>query len=410
MPSETVCLERAKLFSALFFEVLNDLVGVELSSGSECFVQDVGLIKKSGAWVYVDIQGTQFITVGVHLEDSVVSQLSEMMDETAELTGEKRFDMFDSILKEVMNTCSGRLLSSLRGSSGVLSLRSPGIIYGRVRLPQAPYSLLETNTNIGKIGFVINIDEAKQDLLRLYNKIEVLDVAKSAFIATMSHELRTPLNAIIGFSSILLSKTKNTDTLQKLSLVVNESGVHLLELVDSILDIGHISSGDLAIKKTKMNLSSLVRETATQLLVVAESKKLKLTISEDFIEGVTLDGDSNRINQVLINIISNALKFTSKGGVTISLTCRSGESLDSAVVKITDTGIGMSSLEMAIIFERFSQADDGSTRRYEGVGLGLALSKELMQLHGGCIEVESTPQEGSCFSLIFPLYVHKPLL
>jgi len=277
-------------------------------------------------------------------------------------------------------------------------------------LPQAPYSLLETNTNIGKIGFVINIDEAKQDLLRLYNKIEVLDVAKSAFIATMSHELRTPLNAIIGFSSILLSKTKNTDTLQKLSLVVNESGVHLLELVDSILDIGHISSGDLAIKKTKMNLSALVRETATQLLVVAESKKLKLTISEDFIEDVTLDGDSNRINQVLINIISNALKFTSKGGVTISLACRSGESLDSVVVKITDTGIGMSSLEMAIIFERFSQADDGSTRLYEGVGLGLALSKELMQLHGGCIEVESTPQEGSCFSLIFPLYVHKPLL
>lgn len=410
MPSETVCLERAKLFSALFFEVLNDLVGVELSSGSECLVQDVGLIKKSGAWVYVDIQGTQFITVGVHLEDPVVSQLSEMMDETAELTGEKRIDMFDSILKEVMNTCSGRLLSSLRGSSGVLSLRSPGIIYGRVRLPQAPYSLLETNTNIGKIGFVINIDEAKQDLLRLYNKIEVLDVAKSAFIATMSHELRTPLNAIIGFSSILLSKTKNTDTLQKLSLVVNESGVHLLELVDSILDIGHISSGDLAIKKTKMNLSALVRETATQLLVVAESKKLKLTISEDFIEDVTLDGDSNRINQVLINIISNALKFTSKGGVTISLACRSGESLDSVVVKITDTGIGMSSLEMAIIFERFSQADDGSTRLYEGVGLGLALSKELMQLHGGCIEVESTPQEGSCFSLIFPLYVHKPLL
>jgi len=400
--------ERSQFFAYSFFEILEDLSGVELSFEAEMYSQGTGLVHESGTWIYLDIQGTKFVTVGVHFEPAAYDNLCKLMEDTKDLTGTEQIDMFDDIMKEVTNTCSGKLLPSLKGSNAVLSLRPPGVIYGRVRLPQVPYTLLTKTTNVGKIGFVINVDQAKQDLARGYQDLKDLNEAKSAFIATMTHELRTPLNSILGFSKILINRTRNDVALQQLSKSIHKSGDHLLDLVNNILDIGNIDMGDLALYKTKSNLSVLVRETVVQLLILAELKELDLKIDVDHLEDIVVECDTKRINQVLIHTISNALKFTSEGGVCISLDYEVGEKVNKAIIKIKDTGIGISSEDITNIFDRFSQVDNSKNRSYEGVGLGLALSKELMQLHGGCIEVESEVGTGSTFSLIFPVDSKPP--
>jgi signal transduction histidine kinase len=223
---------------------------------------------------------------------------------------------------------------------------------------------------------------------------------KSEFLANMSHELRTPLNAIIGFSEVLVERMfgelndKQLEYLQD----IHSSGHHLLSLINDILDLSKIEAGRMELNLESFDLGDLL-ESAT-MLVRERAARQGLTVVLDVPE--SLDdwvADARKIKQVVINLLSNAVKFTPAGG-SVSLRARGvGDSVEIAVI---DTGVGIAPDQQALVFEEFRQASGDYLRKREGTGLGLALAKRFVELHGGTIRVESAPGKGSTFAFMLP--------
>lgn len=224
--------------------------------------------------------------------------------------------------------------------------------------------------------------------------------AKSAFLATMSHELRTPLNAIIGFTRIVRRKAegtlpeKQTENLDK----VLSSAEHLLGLINTVLDIAKIEAGRMDVQAGNFNINALVDQcynTAQPLI------KPHILFNKNNDVGLPLVySDQDKIKQIILNLLSNAAKFTHAGGITISL--RHADS--KFMIDVTDSGIGMNEEALSRIFEEFQQADTSTTRQYGGTGLGLSISRSLARLLGGDLTVISTPGEGSTFTLTLPIH------
>ncbi len=237
------------------------------------------------------------------------------------------------------------------------------------------------------------------DLEIAKERAEAADHLKSAFLATMSHELRTPLNSIIGFTGILLqglSGPINEEQTKQLTMV-KTSANHLLSLISDVLDISKIEAGQLKVGHDPFNLRDSIFKAVQSIRPLAEKKGLQFSC--DVAEGVgQVSGDERRLEQVLLNLLSNALKFTDQG--SISVTClREGENY---LISVTDTGIGIGSAELDSLFKPFHQIDTGLSRKYEGTGLGLSICRKLVELMGGGIRVESTPGRGSTFSFTIP--------
>ncbi|MEA3285872.1 MAG: ATP-binding protein [Candidatus Marinimicrobia bacterium] len=243
------------------------------------------------------------------------------------------------------------------------------------------------------------VAERTMELETAKTKAEESDHLKSAFLASMSHELRTPLNSIIGFTGILLQKLAGplTDEQKKQLSMVKGSASHLLDLINDVLDISKIESGRLQVYGEAFKIDLLVIMTASALRPFAEKKGLTLeyTIANDIPE---LHSDKRRLEQVLINLINNAIKFTDEGSIKI-VCSRHGENLSIAVI---DTGLGIKEADQVHIFQSFRQVDTGLDRVREGSGLGLAICKRLTALLGGTISVESQPGVGSTFTVILP--------
>lgn len=233
-------------------------------------------------------------------------------------------------------------------------------------------------------------------------KAEESDHLKSAFLASMSHELRTPLNSIIGFTGILLQGLAGplTDEQAKQLGMVKGSAAHLLELINDVLDISKIESGRLEIHGEPFKVDLLLVMAVSSLRPFAEKKGLHLR--HDIEAGLPeLNSDKRRLEQVLLNLINNAIKFTEAGSITVNCYRRD----DNLIVDVIDTGIGISSQDQKTVFETFRQIDAGLDRVKEGSGLGLAISKKLSELLGGTITVTSEPGEGSTFSVVLPINV-----
>ena len=231
-------------------------------------------------------------------------------------------------------------------------------------------------------------------------KIKELERLKSEFLATMSHELRTHLNSITGFVSMILqgiSGEINEEQRKQLSMV-HSSSVHLLNLINDILDISKIEAGRMSFSKERFNIKDVISEVVQNVSPLISKKEVKL-ITEIPDEIPEIYSDKRRVFQILLNLVSNAIKFTEKGEVRIKCEVDG----DKLKISVSDTGKGIKEEDMETLFEAFRQISGSARRRYQGAGLGLYLSKKLVTLLGGEIWVESEYGKGSTFTFTLPL-------
>jgi PAS domain S-box-containing protein len=239
--------------------------------------------------------------------------------------------------------------------------------------------------------------EYEKELLRARKKAEAADRAKAEFISTISHEVRTPLNAIMGVA-YLLAQTELSLQQQKFVRTLRSSAENLLNLVNEVLDFSKIEAGRVTLEEHPMNLRRLLGDIIGALQVKADEKAIGLDLRID--NGVPSEvlGDQVKLSQILTNLVGNAIKFTSEGGVTLTLEDL-GPSGDRVAVRfaVTDTGIGIAADKLSKIFEDFTQATEDIGVKYGGTGLGLAISRKLVELHGSRLLVESELGKGSTF-------------
>jgi signal transduction histidine kinase len=231
-------------------------------------------------------------------------------------------------------------------------------------------------------------------------RAEEADRVKSAFLATMSHELRTPLNSIIGFTGVLMKGLPgplNEEQAKQLGMVQG-SARHLLRLINDVLDISKIEAGQFEIVSERFDLSKTIDQAVAAFTLAAEQKNLSLRkqVSPEVGEAV---GDQRRVEQILLNLVSNAIKFTDTGEVRVTSERRNG----TVVIRVSDTGCGIKPDDMDKLFRPFQQLDSGIARKRGGTGLGLAICKRLVDRMGGDISVESTSSEGSTFRFTLPV-------
>ena len=245
-----------------------------------------------------------------------------------------------------------------------------------------------------------------QDLVDARNKAELANVAKTEFLANMSHEIRTPMNAVVGLANILALSAPLSERQKEFISTLKLSANALLELINDLLDISKIESGNVSIEQIGFSLEKLVLEIESLMELRADEKGLSFTLAHEGIAGRRFVGDPTRIRQIMLNLCSNAIKFTEKGSVDVSLIYNTPEVGPARLrLVVQDSGIGIEPAKREAIFQKFTQADNTITRRYGGTGLGLAITKSLVEAMGGTIELQSEVEHGSCFIISIPLRV-----
>jgi PAS domain S-box-containing protein len=277
-----------------------------------------------------------------------------------------------------------------------------------------PFTSIGTVQDITeKIGYVSELDEYRQRLESMViqrtseleaakTTAEAANKAKSAFLSNMSHEIRTPMNAIIGYAHLLKRDPlsgRQQDQLQKLTGAAN----HLMNIINDILDISKIEAGKIQLDAYDFDPAQMLTKVCEMVSDLVQTKKLAMTVTAEVLPAL-VSGDGKRLSQVLLNILSNAVKFTQKGAVTVNAFTLS-EDDDSAVLRyeVRDTGIGMTREQVGRLFNEFEQADGSITRLYGGTGLGMAISKKLLDIMGGTIGAESEIGRGSLFWVEIPM-------
>jgi signal transduction histidine kinase len=243
-----------------------------------------------------------------------------------------------------------------------------------------------------------------EELQKRAAQLQELDRLKSSFLANMSHELRTPLNSILGFSEVMLEGIDGplTDYMENDLRLIQKNGQHLLRLINDVLDMAKIESGRMNLHPETFKIHDLFEEVISITSSLANAKNLDLLIERGSNEEIEIFADNTRISQVMINLVNNAIKFTEIGAVTIKALPLGR---DRVLITVKDTGLGIPADHLEAIFQEFSQVDTSTTRKVGGTGLGLPISRRLVELHGGRLWAESKgePGQGSTFYIELPL-------
>lgn len=237
-------------------------------------------------------------------------------------------------------------------------------------------------------------------LERAHRSLELANQAKSSFLAQMSHELRTPLNAIIGFSELMASEVYGElgdGRYREYCADIMASGKHLLQIVNEVLDMAKIEAGQMALREERLDLAALLRRCLRLMGPLARQNEIGLELEAADLPPV--HGDGLKLQQTVLNILSNALRFTPPGG---RVTVRARTTGDGLLLSIADNGIGIPPDKLADVLQPFSQADNSLQRRHEGTGLGLPLAKAFAELHGGTLSLASTLEEGTTVTIQLP--------
>lgn len=243
-----------------------------------------------------------------------------------------------------------------------------------------------------------------EELQKRAYELQELDRIKSAFLANMSHELRTPLNSILGFADVMLEELDGplTEYMHNDLRLIQKNGQHLLHLINDVLDMAKIEAGRMNLNPEKFRVSEILEEVTSITSTLASEKNLALFIDEASDEEVEIYADRTRLRQVMINLVNNSIKFTEKGKIRVKV-----EPMDGArvLIRVQDTGIGIPPEKLESVFQEFTQVDTSTTRKVGGTGLGLPISRRLVEMHGGRLWAESTGVngEGSTFFVELPI-------
>jgi signal transduction histidine kinase len=339
-------------------------------------------------------------------------------------------DRLERVTNQLVNKAEADMVASIESAESTY-VQSRGMVVGfaigSIALALAlgyaiSWSLIEPvtrmNTRLGEIAagdfsrhvavgnrdelgtLAANLNRMSDELGRLYDQLEAANRHKSEFLANMSHELRTPLNAVIGFSDVLLEHTfgELNDKQEQYIGIILTSGRHLLSLINDILDLSKIEAGRMELELSRFDLEMAIDNAVT--LVRDRAARHELTLAVDVEPGLPpVVGDERKIKQILLNLLSNAVKFTPDGG---RIGVRAGRAEGGAEIAVSDTGVGIAPEDQAAIFEEFRQVGADQLRKREGTGLGLALTRRFVELHGGTLRVESEPGKGSTFTFTLP--------
>ncbi|MBD2157410.1 hybrid sensor histidine kinase/response regulator [Leptolyngbya sp. FACHB-16] len=305
----------------------------------------------------------------------------------------------EQVAVEVMKAGASDYLSKARVSPEILSR----MLHNSLRIFQAEQRAAEAHEELGRSNALLlaqnqELEQQREKIAQQNLQLIEAYRLKSEFLATMSHELRTPLNAILGFSQILQSKDTLDDYQHKMVRRIFANGEHLLNLVNDILDFSNIESRKLNLQPTHFNLEYLIFTLIEKLKPSAKKKNLELQFQMN-LDNPMVWNDRQRLYQVLLNLISNAIKFTEAGTVRVSVMALGADQIE---IQVTDTGIGIAAEQLPYIFDAFRQVDQSIRRNYPGTGLGLAITDALIRMMGGTISVESQLNVGSVFRVNFP--------
>jgi len=281
----------------------------------------------------------------------------------------------------------------------------------RVRHRNGSYVWFEVSTRavyntagefVREISVGRDVNERKRqeaEIVAAQEHAEAANRAKSLFLSTMSHELRTPLNAVIGFSEILAKQmlgSMGNNRYAEYAESIHSSGRHLLDVINDILDMTRLDTDQLTLQIVPTDLGEVIQDCLDYVAPLARAAQVEVRAE---VGTLSVTADPTRLRQIIFNLLSNAIKFTGKGGhVTIEATAAH----DAALITVTDTGIGMKPEDFAVALAPFGQIDDALSRSHEGVGLGLPLSKRLVELHGGTLCIESVEGAGTTVRVTIP--------
>ncbi len=395
------------LSKSLMLKVENDRIIKKLSQSEEKFsksfysgIAPMAMMRIDDAAI-IDVNDSMLKLVGYSRE---------------EMIGKSPYDLeITSRPEEVINIIQEIADSKGRLQNREITLKTKNGIMKHCLLTVENYRLNESIIALVMLhDFTERLDYEKKLKIER-DRAEDAASVKSKFLAVMSHEIRTPMNGIIGMTNLALISDDMEEVNEYLH-VVKESAGYLHTLINDILDLSRLESGKVIIEPVDMDLHQTIRNIHKSLELIALSKKITLSYEINSDVPAYVKASPERLRQILYNLIGNAIKFTSTGGVTVRVSLNDGKDYDFTEsgnyleIKVTDTGIGISEDRIDKIFESFTQADSGTFRSYGGTGLGLTISKQLILMMNGKIRVESTVGSGSTFGFIIPLSIgEKPV-